>query len=76
MSIQPFTIAIQEADLDDLRERIAHTRWPNQSPGIGVATAIIAPLGKPPRGQALARTRQRTPYLLVVMSLSRMRFVT
>lgn len=27
MTIQPFTIAIPEADLDDLRERLARTRW-------------------------------------------------
>jgi pimeloyl-ACP methyl ester carboxylesterase len=27
MTIQPFTIAIPEADLDDLQERLAHTRW-------------------------------------------------
>jgi len=40
MSIQPFTIAIQEADLDDLHERIAHTRWPNQLPGIGWSRGV------------------------------------
>lgn len=27
MSIQPFTIAIPQSTLDDLRERLAHTRW-------------------------------------------------
>ncbi len=35
MSIQPFKIAIPQTDLDDLRERLAHTRWPNQLPGVG-----------------------------------------
>ena len=35
MSIQPFNIAIAQADLDDLRDRLARTRWPNQLPGIG-----------------------------------------
>jgi epoxide hydrolase len=40
MSIQPFTIAIQEADLDDLHERIARTRWPNQLPGIGWSRGV------------------------------------
>src|SRR5690242_12090773 len=29
MSIQPFTIAIPQATLDDLRERLARTRWPD-----------------------------------------------
>ena len=36
MSIQPFTIAIPQATLDDLRARLAHTRWPNQPPDIGM----------------------------------------
>jgi pimeloyl-ACP methyl ester carboxylesterase len=40
MSIQPFTIAIQDTDLDDLHERIAHTRWPNQLPGIGWSRGV------------------------------------
>ena len=30
MSIQPFTIAISQATLDDLRERLARTRWPDE----------------------------------------------
>ena len=40
MSIQPFTIAIPQADLDDLHERIAHTRWPNQLPVIGWSRGV------------------------------------
>ena len=40
MSIQPFTIAIPEAAVSDLHERIAHTRWPNQLPGIGWSRGI------------------------------------
>ena len=40
ISIQPFTIAIPQADLDDLHERIAHTRWPNQLPGIGWSRGV------------------------------------
>ena len=35
--------------------------------GIRGATAILAPFGKPPRGQALAGTRQRTPELVVLL---------
>ena len=30
MSIQPFKINIPQATLDDLRERLAHTRWPDE----------------------------------------------
>jgi pimeloyl-ACP methyl ester carboxylesterase len=33
--IQPFRIAIPQADLDDLRDRLARTRWPDQLPGAG-----------------------------------------
>ncbi len=35
MSIQPFTIHIPQATLDDLRERLARTRWTNELPGVG-----------------------------------------
>ena len=35
LHIEPFTIAIDEAVLDDLRRRIQQTRWPDQLPGIG-----------------------------------------
>src|SRR5688500_17724419 len=43
-AIRPFTIETPEADLDDLRERIARTRWPeketvaDQSQGPQLAT--------------------------------------
>jgi microsomal epoxide hydrolase len=33
--IVPFRIDIPQADLDDLRERLARTRWPDQLPGVG-----------------------------------------
>ncbi|MEO7910452.1 MAG: epoxide hydrolase family protein, partial [Roseiflexaceae bacterium] len=35
MHIQPFTINIPQADLDDLRDRLARTRWPDELPGVG-----------------------------------------
>ena len=35
MSMQPFTIAIPQATLDDLRERLARTRWPDEVEGAG-----------------------------------------
>ncbi len=33
MSIQPFTIAIPKATLDDLHDRLARTRWPDEIEG-------------------------------------------
>ena len=35
MSIQPFKINIPQATLDDLRERLARTRWPDEVEGAG-----------------------------------------
>ena len=35
MSIQSFTIAIPQATLDDLSERLARTRWPDEVEGAG-----------------------------------------
>ena len=40
MSIQSFTIAIPQATLDDLRERLARTRWPDEVEGVGWDTAL------------------------------------
>jgi pimeloyl-ACP methyl ester carboxylesterase len=34
-AIRPFRIDIPQADLDDLRDRLARTRWPDQLPGVG-----------------------------------------
>jgi microsomal epoxide hydrolase len=31
MNIQPFTIAVPQETLDDLHERLAHTRWPDEA---------------------------------------------
>ena len=33
--IRPFRIEVPRADLDDLRERLARTRWPDALPGVG-----------------------------------------
>ena len=35
MSIQPFQVNIPQATLDDLRERLARTRWPDEVEGAG-----------------------------------------
>ena len=34
--IRPFRVEVPEAVLDDLRDRLARTRWPDQIPGIGL----------------------------------------
>ena len=34
-AIRPFRIDIPQADVDDLRDRLARTRWPDQLPGVG-----------------------------------------
>jgi pimeloyl-ACP methyl ester carboxylesterase len=34
-AIAPFRIDIPEADLDDLRDRLARTRWPDELPDVG-----------------------------------------
>jgi epoxide hydrolase len=41
--IRPFRIDIPQADLDDLRERLARTRWPAELPGVGWSRGV--PLG-------------------------------
>ncbi len=33
--IRPFRIHIPQADLDDLKDRLARTRWPQELPGVG-----------------------------------------
>ncbi|HEX5118656.1 MAG TPA: epoxide hydrolase [Pseudonocardiaceae bacterium] len=33
--MQPFRIEIPQADLDDLHDRLARTRWPSEVPGVG-----------------------------------------
>ena len=40
MSIQPFKIAIPQTDLDDLHDRLARTRWPNQLSGVGWSRGV------------------------------------
>jgi pimeloyl-ACP methyl ester carboxylesterase len=33
--IHPFRIDVPQADLDDLRDRLSRTRWPDELPGVG-----------------------------------------
>jgi pimeloyl-ACP methyl ester carboxylesterase len=42
-SIHPFHIEIPDAQLGDLRDRLAHTRWPVELPGVGWSRGV--PLG-------------------------------
>ncbi len=39
-SLQPFDIAVPQADLDDLKRRLADTRWPDELPGVGWSYGI------------------------------------
>jgi pimeloyl-ACP methyl ester carboxylesterase len=43
IKIRPFRIEIPEAELDDLRDRLARTRWPAELPGVGWNRGV--PLG-------------------------------
>jgi epoxide hydrolase len=38
--IRPFRVEIPEAELDDLRDRLAHTRWPSELPGQGWSRGV------------------------------------
>jgi|SRR5579872_7286246 len=40
ISIQPFRIAIPQADLDDLHDRLARTRWPAELSGVGWSRGV------------------------------------
>jgi len=39
-AIRPFRIDISQADLDDLRDRLARTRWPEELPGVGWSRGV------------------------------------
>jgi pimeloyl-ACP methyl ester carboxylesterase len=41
--IRPFRIDVPQADLDDLRDRLARSRWPDELPGVGWTRGV--PLG-------------------------------
>ena len=41
--IRPFRIAVPDEDLDDLRQRLRATRWPDELPGVGWDRGV--PLG-------------------------------
>jgi pimeloyl-ACP methyl ester carboxylesterase len=38
--IRPFRIDISQADLDDLRDRLGRTRWPDDLPGVGWSRGV------------------------------------
>ena len=48
-TISPFRIDIPDAALDDLRDRLARTRWPGELPGVGWSYGVP---GARPRGLA------------------------
>ncbi len=53
MSIQPFKINIPQSTLDDLRERLARTRWPDEVEGAGHERRV----SQEPGGLLAARIR-------------------
>src|SRR5919204_3577384 len=44
--IRPFRIDIPQADLDDLADRLARTRWPDEPPGVGWDYGVSLPYVK------------------------------
>ena len=40
--LTPFRIAVPDAALDDLKARLAHTRWPEEAPGAGWTRGVPA----------------------------------
>jgi epoxide hydrolase len=40
IEIRPFRIDIPQAELDDLRDRLARTRWPEEVPGVGWSRGV------------------------------------
>ena len=38
--IRPFQIEVPQADLDELQERLARTRWPDELPGVGAGYGV------------------------------------
>lgn len=55
MDVQPFEVNIPQQDLDDLRERLARTRWPSEVPGAGWDRGV--PLDYPKELAEYWRTR-------------------
>src|SRR5215216_564758 len=43
MSVRPFQVSIPKADVEDLHERLARTRWPDELPDVGWSRGV--PLG-------------------------------
>ncbi|MFE7311750.1 epoxide hydrolase family protein [Streptomyces sp. NPDC057555] len=43
MDVTPFRIEIPQADLDDLRDRLLRTRWPDELPGAGWDYGVALP---------------------------------
>jgi epoxide hydrolase len=39
-SIHPFRIDIPQGDIDDLKDRLANTRWPGELPGVGWSRGV------------------------------------
>ena len=40
MDVQPFVVNIPQEKLDNLRKRLARTRWPGELPGVGWSLGV------------------------------------
>jgi pimeloyl-ACP methyl ester carboxylesterase len=38
--VHPFRVDVPQVDLDDLRSRLTHTRWPSELPGVGWSRGV------------------------------------
>lgn len=53
--IQPFRIEVSQVDLDDLHDRLACTRWPDELPGVRVlGTDLIVGSARPEKAGSAA----------------------
>ena len=43
-AIEPFRIAVPQADIDDLKRRLEAVRWPDDLPGYGIDQAVVREL--------------------------------
>ena len=41
MDIQPFEVSIPQETLEDLHDRLARTRWPDELPGVGWSRGVV-----------------------------------
>jgi hypothetical protein len=69
-AVRPFRLRVPQADLDDLRVRLAAVRWPDEIPGIGWKSTTTSRTGRSTTAAATSRdggagsVRSRRPGIL------------